>query len=70
MKELFRTHDPVLLSWTTAVLKDSGIEAIVFDEHTGVLQGSIAAIEKRLMVIDDDFDAAQRIIKAYNEHND
>ena len=70
MKELFRTHDPVLLSWVAALLKDSNIETVVFDQHTGVIQGSIGAIEKRIMVSDDDLLPAQRILKEYKEYNE
>lgn len=70
MKELLRTHDPVLLSWVTAYLKDAGIETMLFDEHTGILQGSITAIEKRLMVADDNFEMAKTLLKECDEYND
>ena len=62
MKELVRTNDPVLLSWLTALLKDFGIEAILFDAHTSVLEGSANAIQRRLMVMDEDYTAARRIV--------
>ena len=41
MKELLRTNDPVELSFVQALLKDSGIESIVFDQHTSIMEGSI-----------------------------
>ena len=50
MVELLRTNDPVLLSWLTALLTDAGIEAFVFDSHTSVLEGSIGALPRRLVV--------------------
>lgn len=62
MKELVRTNDPVLLSWLTALLKDFGIEAFLFDAHTSVLEGSANAIQRRLMVVDEDYTAARRIV--------
>ncbi len=62
MKELLRTTDPVLLSWLTALLADARIEAIVLDTHTSIIEGSIGAIPRRLMVIDEDFEAARRIL--------
>jgi len=62
MKEILRTNDAVLLSWASAVLADSGIEAVVFDTHTSVVEGSISAIPRRLMVADDDYDAAVRLL--------
>lgn len=62
MKELLRTNDPVLLSWLTVLLRDDGIHSVVFDVHTSVLEGSANAIPLRLMVIDDDFEAARRLL--------
>lgn len=64
MKEILRTNDAVLLSWASAVLADAGIEAVVFDTHTSVIEGSISAIPRRLMVADDDHAAAVRLLDA------
>ncbi|WP_022729976.1 putative signal transducing protein [Fodinicurvata sediminis] len=58
MRELLRTNDLVRLSWVQAYLADAGIEAVTFDNHASVLEGSIVAITRRLMVIDDDFEQA------------
>ncbi len=62
MKELLRTNDLVKLSWLKALLADSGIEAVVLDNHTSVLEGSALAIPRRLAVIDDDLPRARRIL--------
>jgi len=62
VKELLRTNDAVLLSWADAVLTGAGIDAIVLDAHTSILEGSIAAIQRRLMVADDDHAAAQALL--------
>lgn len=48
--ELLRTNDPVRLSWLIALLRDAGIEGLVFDLHTSILEGSIGALPRRLMV--------------------
>jgi len=50
MVELVRTNDLVLVSWLTAALASEGIAAVVFDTHTSVLEGSVAAIPRRVMV--------------------
>lgn len=63
MKELLRTNDPVRLSWVTAVLKDAGVETLVFDAHASIVEGSILAIERRIMVADDDFSRATRLLQ-------
>lgn len=62
MKELLRTTDSVLLSWLNALLADAGIVTAVFDTHTSILEGSIGAIPRRLMVDNDDHIRAQRIL--------
>ncbi len=67
--ELLRTNDPVLLTWLAALLRDQGVESVVFDTHTSVLEGSANAIPRRMMVIDDDYDAARRILIEAGEGN-
>lgn len=62
MKELLRTNDPVRISFTEALLRDSGIECIVFDSHTSILEGSIGAIPRRIMVLDEDHSRARRVL--------
>ena len=62
MKELLRINDPVRLSWLTSVLSGSGIEAVVLDTHTSILEGQIGAIPCRVMVIDEDFEEAHALI--------
>jgi hypothetical protein len=64
MKELLRSNDAVKLSWTEAVLRDAGIEVILLDTHTSFAEGSIGAIQRRLMVDDDDLDRARAAIAA------
>ena len=67
MKELLRTNDVVKISWLKAYLADSGIEAIVLDENTSILEGSAGAIPRRLMVIDDDHPRARRLLDEMGE---
>ncbi len=71
MRELFRTNNPVLLSWIEALLSDARIASIVLDQHTSVIEGSIGAIQRRLMVDDEDYAAACRLLEAARrEHQD
>lgn len=62
MVELIRTNDPVLLSWLTAALAEARIEAIVLDVHTSIVEGSVSAIPRRVMVDDDDLARAKRLV--------
>ncbi|MBI1182066.1 MAG: DUF2007 domain-containing protein [Alphaproteobacteria bacterium] len=62
MQEILRTNNPVSLSYAESLLKDAGIDCLVFDGHTSVLEGSIGAIQRRLMVADDDVEKARRLL--------
>lgn len=62
MLELIRTNNIVLLSRVESLLEDSGITFHVFDTHMSILEGSIGAIPRRLMVINDDLAAARRVL--------
>lgn len=62
MKELLRTNDVVKLSWLEALLSDAGIEILVLDHHTSVLEGSIGILPRRLMVGDGDYKRARQVM--------
>jgi hypothetical protein len=62
MRELLRTNDPVEISWVTALLSDSGIATVVLDTNASVVEGSIGAIQRRIMVGNDDFAHARWIL--------
>ena len=76
VKELLRTNDLVLLSFvydsrrTTrtqaeALLRDHDIEPLVLDAHTAILEGSIGAIQRRLMVVDDAYQRARWLLETH-----
>ena len=62
MKELLRTNDTVLLSFAAALLRGQGMEPVILDTHTSILEGSIGAIPRRLMVADADHARAQSLL--------
>lgn len=62
MKEILRTGDPVQLSWVSALLAGENIEAVVLDTHMSFAEGSISAIPRRVMVADEDYEAALRLL--------
>lgn len=70
MKEILRTGDPVRLSWVTALLAGEDIEAVVLDSHMSFAEGSISAIQRRLMVADEDYEAALRLLAEAGETED
>ncbi len=62
MRELFRTNDPVLISFARSLLSDAGILAVVLDENMSVLEGSIGVLPRRVMVDADDERQARRVL--------
>ena len=67
MKELLRTNNVVRLSWAQVRLGDAGIDSIVLDHHTSLVEGSIGAIPRRLMVAERDHVRARAVIAAAEE---
>lgn len=64
MRELVRTNDVELISALLANLEAAGIAALVFDVHASILDGSISAIPRRIMVEDGAYWRAHDILEA------
>jgi len=69
MVELIRTNDAVFLSWLLAQLAGEDIEAVVLDAHASVMEGSISAIQRRVMVVERDLWRAKGILAEAEELN-
>ena len=63
MRDVLKTNNAVLLNFAQVLLADAGIEAVVFDGHVSVMDGSLGILPRRLMVDDEDFNQAQRILR-------
>ena len=63
MRELMRTNDLVAISYATHLLDEAGIDHLVLDEHMSALEGSIGALPRRLVVLEEDFAAASRLLR-------
>ncbi|MET0407986.1 MAG: DUF2007 domain-containing protein [Hyphomicrobium sp.] len=63
MRELILTNDLVLISYVEALLADQGIEAVVFDRNMSLMEGSIGAFPRRLVVSEDVWHRASRILQ-------
>ena len=57
----------VFLSWVEAMLRSEDIEIIVLDGHMSVLEGSVGAIPRRVMVSDEDYSRACRLLEDAGE---
>jgi len=67
MEELVRTNETVFLSWLTARLGGKNIDAVVLDIHTSVMEGSILAIPRRVMVDAQDLWRAKKNLAEADE---
>lgn len=68
MRELLRSTDPVRLSFLTALLRDAAIEPLMMDVYVSAVEGSIGAFPKRLMVGEEDYDKAVRVLDEAGEN--
>ena len=62
MVELFKTNNPVELSWARSVLEGSGIEAFVFDQNINMVEGNLGIFPRRLMVYEEDRERALSLL--------
>ena len=62
MKELLRSNDPVLLSYVSALMDEADIGFVVADTNMSVLEGSIGALPRRVLVETDGADRARHIL--------
>ena len=67
MIEFYRTNDPVLLSWLEARLDALDVPALVFDGHASVIEGTGAAIQRRIMINPGDLARAQDLLTEAEE---
>ena len=62
VRELMRTNDVALVSAVEALLTEAGIPHQILDRNMSVIQGSIGAIEQRILVANDYEPAARELL--------
>lgn len=62
MVELLRSNDAVLVSFVRGLLDAENIRVIELDQHASVMDGSVAMVQRRLMVDDKDERAARQLL--------
>lgn len=65
MIELVYSNDLLYLNWLVSLLGSAEISAQILDEHVSVVEGSIGAIPRRLVVADHDAKTALACLEAY-----
>jgi len=62
LRELVRTNDAVLISAIEALLNGADIPHLVVDLNISVLEGSIGAFQRRILVGEDEIAAARKLL--------
>jgi hypothetical protein len=62
MKELLRSNDAVLISFVSSLLEEGDIAFMVADMNMSVLEGSIGALPRRVLVETDKIVQARNIL--------
>ena len=63
MKELIRTNDLILISRIQSILINATIHYELLDVYASTVEGSINAIQKRIVVSNDDFNHSRELIQ-------
>ncbi len=63
MKELLRSSDPTIMAFASALLQGEDIDCFEMDVNMSILEGGIGIFPRRMMVRDDDYDAAARVMR-------
>jgi Putative prokaryotic signal transducing protein len=63
VRELVRTNDAVLISAIEALLNGARIAHMVVDQNMSVLEGSIGIFPRRILVGEDQIQAARRLLE-------
>jgi len=58
-----RSNDIVFVSWLTMRLEQEDVTAVVLDSHMAIADGSIPAIQRRIMVADNDIERARIVLR-------
>ena len=62
MKEILRTNNPALLTYVEALLKEAGFDYFIADQNISIVEGSIGAFPRRVLVAADEEEAARRLL--------
>ncbi len=62
VRELVRTNNAVLVSAIGALLDGAQIPHVVLDQNMSVMEGSLGILPRRVLVADEDMEAARRLL--------
>jgi Putative prokaryotic signal transducing protein len=62
LRELVRTNDLVLISFIESLLQQERLAFFVADRHMSAVEGSLGFLPRRILVAEDDIEAARRLL--------
>jgi hypothetical protein len=63
MRLIVRATDPVLISFVEALFREAGIALHVADANISIMEGSIGAFPRRVLVHEDDWQRAAQLLE-------
>ena len=63
MRLIVRATDPVLISFVESLFREAGIALHVADANISIMEGSIGAFPRRMLVHDDDWSRAAQLLE-------
>ena len=63
MKELLRSTDPTIVAFASALLQGEDIDCFELDVNMSILEGGIGIFPRRVMVRDEEYDRAVRVMR-------
>ncbi|MFV0513444.1 MAG: DUF2007 domain-containing protein [Jhaorihella sp.] len=63
MRELLRSTDPTVMAFASALLEGEDIDCFQMDVNMSVLEGGIGIFPRRMMVRDEDYEAALAVMR-------
>lgn len=63
MEEVFRTNDPVKLSYVEHLLAEAGVDFVVLDRHISAVEGNIGIFPRRVLVPEGDLARARLALR-------
>lgn len=63
MEEVFRTNDPVKLSYIEHLLAQAGVAFVVLDRHISAIEGNIGIFPRRVLVAQGEIARARMALR-------
>jgi hypothetical protein len=67
MEVVVTSNEAIRLSFLVLLLRDAGLDPVLYDQNMAIMEGSAGAIQQRLVVPSDQANAARRVLREAGE---